>query len=256
MAVRRPWTQAGRVNEPRTLVILGHPRKQSLCGSIAEAYADAARDAGAASKVLCLADLRFDPVLHAGFEAPQPLEEDLLRAREAIEWATHVTWVFPVWWGGAPALLKGFIDRTFLPRWAFNAKAKGRPEGLLAGRSARLLVTMDAPGWFDRWFYGASSRRAMARATLWYTGFAPVRTRVFPEVLHTDEAKRATWMQKVAADARDDVRSAAKRTSGRRDRIAATSCAPADLAPESAAAANHGRPRRSVPGAGLDGDGA
>lgn len=194
------------MSDVRTLVISGHPRSESLCGSIAEAYAQAATDSGAESRVLSLSAMRFDPVLRAGYEAPQPLEPDLLRAREAIEWSTHVTWVYPVWWGAAPALLKGFIDRTFQPGWAFNARPKGRPEGLLSGRSARLLVTMDAPGWFDRWFYGASARRSMQRATLWYTGFSPIRTRIFPEVLHTSAETRSRWIDRVAADAAFDVR--------------------------------------------------
>ncbi|MGH1344603.1 MAG: NAD(P)H-dependent oxidoreductase [Nannocystales bacterium] len=194
------------MSDVRTLVLLGHPRPESLCGSIAQAYARAARYSGAESRVLNLSELSFDPLLRAGFEEPQPLEPDLLRAREQIEWATHVTWVYPVWWGAPPALLKGFIDRAFLPGWAFNARPKGRPEGLLAGRSARLLVTMDAPGWFDRWFYSASARRSMQRATLWYTGFSPIRTRIFPEVLHSSAETRARWMDRVAADAASDVR--------------------------------------------------
>ncbi len=206
VARARGRVQPASVSDIRTLVISGHPRTESLCGSIAEAYARAARGSGAESRVLNLSEMRFDPVLKAGYEAPQPLEPDLLRAREEIEWSTHVTWVYPVWWGAAPALLKGFVDRTFQPGWAFNARSKGRPEGLLAGRSARLLVTMDAPGWFDRWFYGASARRSMQRATLWYTGFAPIRTRVFPEVLHSSAQTRARWMDRVAADAAFDVR--------------------------------------------------
>ncbi len=178
---------------------------------MADAYARAADESGAQARILPLAELDFDPVLRAGFESPQPLEPDLERAREAIEWSTHVTWVYPVWWGSTPALLKGFIDRTFLPGWAFNMQPNGRPEGLLTGRSARMLVTMDAPRWWDRLMYGASARRSMKNATLWYTGFAPIRIRVFPEVVHSDENARAKWLARVADDARYDVRRASKR---------------------------------------------
>lgn len=193
------------VSTARTLTIVGHPRADSLCAGLAEAYVRGAADSGAQTRLLQLGSLNFDPVLRGGFGAEQPLEDDLLRAREAIEWSTHVTWVYPVWWGSMPALLKGFIDRTFLPGWAFNARPTGRPEGLLAGRSARLLVTMDAPRWFDRWFYGASARRSMQRATLWYTGFAPIRTRVFPTVLKSDGEVRKQWLERATADAVRDV---------------------------------------------------
>lgn len=206
MAGRCGGGHLATVSNARALVILGHPRRRSLCGSIADAYADSARSAGADARVLALGDLDFDPVLRAGYEAPQPLEPDLVRAQESIEWATHVAWVYPVWWGATPALLKGFLDRALQPGWAFNARSKGRPEGLLAGRSARLLITMDAPGWFDRWFYAASARRSMQRATLWYTGFSPVRTRVFSEVLHADAARRSQWLARVRKDAEADLR--------------------------------------------------
>ncbi len=207
-------TQVEVVEKPRTLVILGHPRAQSLCGGLAEAYRRGAAEQGAEARVLALGELDFDPILRQGFGGSQPLEDDLLRAREAIEWANHVTWVYPVWWGSTPALLKGFIDRTFLPGWAFNARPSGRPEGLLAGRSARTLVTMDAPRWFDRMFYGASARRSMQRATLWYTGFAPIRSRVFPTVLRSDDEVRARWLKQAAADAAHDVALVRGRVSG------------------------------------------
>jgi putative NADPH-quinone reductase len=43
-----------------------------------------------------------------------------MSAREKIKWADHLVWIHPVWWGGLPALTKGFIDRVFLPGFAFR----------------------------------------------------------------------------------------------------------------------------------------
>lgn len=43
------------------------------------------------------------------------LEEDLVKAQELIRWADHLVFVYPIWWGTMPAVLKGFFDRVFLP---------------------------------------------------------------------------------------------------------------------------------------------
>ena len=95
----------------RILVILGHPSTTSFCSALADTYSHSAKIAGHEVRVLRLGDLVFDPILHNGYSEIQPLEPDLLSAQSDILWATHLTFVFPIWWGGIPALLKGFIDR-------------------------------------------------------------------------------------------------------------------------------------------------
>ena len=67
------------------LLVLGHPRTDSLCGALCAAYQEGARAAGANVETLVLADLAFD--LHVRVESPerQPLEPDLELARKLIE---------------------------------------------------------------------------------------------------------------------------------------------------------------------------
>jgi len=104
----------------RILVILGHPSRHSLCAALSERYVKAAQEAGHEVRQLKLGDLHFDPVLREGYRQIQPLEEDLQQAQADILWAEHLTWVFPIWWGGIPALMKGFLDRVLLPGFAFK----------------------------------------------------------------------------------------------------------------------------------------
>jgi putative NADPH-quinone reductase len=76
----------------------------------------------------------------------QPLGPDLVRAQQALLAARHVAWVYPVWWGTMPALLKGFLDRTLVSGFAYRYRPNSPLwDRLLRGRSAELLVTMDAP---------------------------------------------------------------------------------------------------------------
>lgn len=91
-------------------------------------------------------------VLHDGYNQVQLLEPDLVQAQADITWAEHLAFVYPIWWGGIPALMKGFFDRIFLPGFAFKYReGKAFPDKLLKGKTAHLLVTMDTPPWYYKW---------------------------------------------------------------------------------------------------------
>ena len=180
----------------RILILLGHPDANSLCAALASAYAEGARAAGADVRWLRLGELDFDPLLHAGYRGTQVLEPDLLAAQAAIAWANHLVWVYPVWWGAMPALLKGFIDRVFLPGFAFRYRqGSALWDKLLAGRSAQLLVTMDSPPWYYRWVQGMPGHRQMQRTILEFSGIRPVRVHSFGPVRSASAARRAHWLQ-------------------------------------------------------------
>ena len=110
----------------RILLILGTPKRDSLCHALAEAYSNGARGQGHVVRQLPLGELQFDPILREGFGQQQTLEPDLLEAQRQIHWAEHLVFVYPVWWGGVPALLKGFFDRTFLPGFAFKYRNRSQ----------------------------------------------------------------------------------------------------------------------------------
>ena len=188
------------------LVVLGHPRKDSLCGALAAAYVEAARGAGAEVRELTLAELSFDTVLHAGYTAEQPLEPCLAAAQQDILWAEHLVFVYPTWWGGLPALLKGFIDRVFLPGFAFKYR-KDSPwwDRLLAGRSARLLVTMDTPPWYYRWIYRMPGHNQMRRTVLEYCGIKPVHISSFGIVKSSTALQRGKWLEAARRAGREDA---------------------------------------------------
>jgi NAD(P)H dehydrogenase (quinone) len=199
----------------RVLTILGHPARQSFNRSLAEAYTRGAREAGAEAGLVALGDLDFDPILHEGYGEVQPLEPDLLAVQRRIEEADHVHFVFPTWWGGPPALLKGFLDRALVPGWAFRARPGSLPERLLAGRSARMTATMDAPGWFYRLMYRSTLHGSFVRSVLWYVGFGPIRTRLLTDVGRASAEKRERWIAKAQEDGLRDAQQAARRAPAR-----------------------------------------
>ena len=180
----------------KVLVICGHPRKESYCQALAQAYAEGAQAAGAEVRRLELADLHFD--LHVRFPSPnqQPCEPDVQRARELITWAEHVVFVYPTWWGTMPALLKGFLDRVLVPGYAFEETEDPAVwNRLLEGRSGELLVTMDTPPLVYRLVYKQPGHQAMRRATLGFCGIEPTLVQTFGPVKPAGDAQRRAWLR-------------------------------------------------------------
>lgn len=188
-----------RPSPQHILILLGHPRGDSLCAALAERYRQAAEASGAEVRLLRLGELQFDPCLHSGYRELQPLEPDLQAAQADILWAQHLVFVYPVWWGTQPALLKGFIDRVFLPGFAFRyRKDSAWWDRLLSGRSARLLVTMDTPPWYFRWVWGRPGHRQMRDTVLEFCGIRPVRISEFGPVRGASAERRERWLDEAA----------------------------------------------------------
>jgi putative NADPH-quinone reductase len=177
------------------LLILGHPDAESFCGLLADEYVEGATGAGAEVRRIDLGRLRFDPVLHRGYKVIQKLEPDLVRAQQDILWAEHLVFVYPMWWGSMPALLKGFLDRTFLPGFAFKFYDEESYlwKGLLKGRSARIMITLDGPPVAVNLLYQSPAIKMMKGMTLEFCGLRPVRVNQFGSVKRATRARRILW---------------------------------------------------------------
>lgn len=179
----------------RVLLILAHPRKDSYCGALAAAYREGVAETGAEIRELALADKHFELNVLTPSPRQQPLEPSVAEAQELIAWAQHIVFVYPTWWGTMPALLKGFLDRVFMPGFSFNeTEHPGQYEQLLRGRTAELLVTMDTPPWVYRWIYRQPGHNAMKRSTLGFCGIRPTRIATFGPIKDATPAQRAAWL--------------------------------------------------------------
>lgn len=178
-----------------TLIILGHPRKDSFCAALAQSYREGAEQAGVQIRQLVLADLQFDPQVHLPAPEDQALEDDLRQAQALLEWADHLVFVYPGWWGTMPALLKGFLDRVLLPGFAFAYQADGGWKPLLKGKTAQLIVTMDMPSWVYRWIYKQPGHHAMQRSILGFCGVRTTRILAFGPVKESTPLQRAEWLE-------------------------------------------------------------
>ena len=182
----------------KILVIDAHPNAESFNHALVEAYVSGAKKAGAEVKTLTIAELEFNPSLQFGYQKRMELEPDLIHAQELILWAEHLVWVHPVWWGGLPAISKGFIDRVFLPGFAFKYRENSVWwDKLLAGRTARIITTLDQPSFYYRLAFGRPSVNQLKKSTLQFCGIKPVKVTYVGPIRLSKEEFRVKMIQKI-----------------------------------------------------------
>ena len=135
----------------KTLVVHAHPVPDSYSAALRDAVVEARRSAGHTVDLLDLYAEGFDPVLDADEWSPDtPDAEDrpelaphVRRLRDADE----LVFVYPTWFGGPPAVLKGWLDRVWVAGVAF-AKVPGsnRPRArLMHIRRLTVVTTYGSP---------------------------------------------------------------------------------------------------------------
>ena len=137
----------------RLAVIVAHPRRRSFTVAMAEAFATAAREAGAEVALRDLYRLRFDPRLRAD-EMPDHLgarvRPDVARERDAIAGSDIFAFFYPLWFNATPAMMKGYVDRVFGMDFGYAAR-RGGNEPLLGGRKMVTFTSSGAPqDWVER----------------------------------------------------------------------------------------------------------
>jgi len=178
------------------LVVSGHPNPDSFCSAMSRAYGEGAKSAGSDVRFIDLSEISFEPNLKYGYRKRTELEPALIEAQEAIRWADHLVFVYPTWWGSMPAVLKGFVDRVFLPGFAFKYRENSSLwDKLLRGKTARLIVTMDTPSWYNRLVYGRAGHVVMKKNILQFCGVKPVRITEITPIKGSSEAQRIKWLK-------------------------------------------------------------
>ena len=182
----------------RIAIVDGHPDadRARFLHALADAYAEGAAEAGHEVRRIEVAVLDFQLLRSQQDWEKGAAPADIAAAQETIAWAEHIVILYPLWLGDVPALLKAFLEQLARPSFAFRYRDKGFPEKLLAGRSARVIVTMGMPGLFYKLVYRAHSVKSLERNILKFVGINPVATTVIGAVAGPPE-KRAEWLETV-----------------------------------------------------------
>lgn len=133
----------------KTLVVICHPKAASLTRAAAGRVVEGLKRAGAPVRVLDLDEMEFDPVLtraevldHFGVPENRP---DLAEHFAALRWAERLVLVYPTWFSGQPARLKGWFDRVWMHQVTFTLpEGKNRIRGTL--RNVRRIDVVTSHG--------------------------------------------------------------------------------------------------------------
>jgi len=161
------------------LIIEGNPdpSHERLNSALARAYQEGAD--GALVQRIDVGGIQF-PILRTAKEfETEPTEEAIIVAQAAFLRADHIVFIFPLWLGGPPALLKAFMEELARNHFLLREGDKGFPKGRLKGRSAELIVTMGMPPILYRTLFGAHGIKAFEKSILRMAGISPVRTIYF-----------------------------------------------------------------------------
>ncbi len=153
----------------RALVVYCHPRENSFTAAVRDRVLAGLSEVDAEVRMIDLYAEGFDPVLSA--EGLVQYQDEVLNRQgiethlEALAWCNALIFVYPTWWYGLPAMLKGWLDRVLVPGAAFvMPKAEGETIGPGLTHITRLGVftTCGASWWLTR-FIGAPGRRTLLR---------------------------------------------------------------------------------------------
>ena len=191
----------------RVLIVLAHPKSDSFNAAVCGALCDGLAQAGHQPDMADLYAEGFDPVLRgselATLGTGRPLP-DVAEYQERIRQAQALAFVFPIWWFGAPAILKGFVERVFQEEFAFRFTASGKIQGLLPHEKALVICTSGVSAALYRLFrFGRPLEKSFDEWTLKICGIHRVRRIMLHDVLTADDSTRARYLERIRRVAGD-----------------------------------------------------
>lgn len=125
------------------LIIYAHPNPNSINSQLKNALVEHLDQNCNEVVVRDLYQLNFNPVLSLHDMEGQRkgiVADDVKQEQEFIAWSDSITFIYPIWWTGLPAIMKGYIDRVFSYGFAYRYN-KGLQEGLLKGKQTVIINT-------------------------------------------------------------------------------------------------------------------
>lgn len=180
----------------RFLVIYAHPVEGSFQSALHRCAVDALTAAGHEVDDCDLYAENFQPVLSAAerraYHSPTPdtasVGGDIVRLRRA----EGLVFVFPTWWFGMPAILKGYIDRVWVPGVAFELRNGQTVPVLTQLRRFGVITTYGSPWWSNKFVFRDPNRHALMHGLRY---LAPRQARILWLALYgmdqsTDQTRR------------------------------------------------------------------
>ena len=183
-------------------IILAHPNPGSFNHAIAQTASDALRRLGHGVILHDLYAERFDPVLPGNeIDDDAVLPPGVEQHCREIAAADGIVIVHPNWWGGPPAIMKGWIDRVLRPGVAYRFdecdSGEGVPVGLLKARAAIVFNTSNTPRERELAAFGDPLERTWRDCIFGLCGVPHFHRRMFETIITSTPEQRKQWLREV-----------------------------------------------------------
>ncbi|KUJ62236.1 NAD(P)H dehydrogenase [Flavobacteriaceae bacterium CRH] len=125
----------------KNLIIYAHPNSASLNHFFKQTVVESLQKSGQEIVVRDLNEISFNPVLSLEDIQGQRIgqvAEDVKTEQDFISWSDQIIFIYPIWWTGMPAIMKGYIDRVFSYGFAYRYD-QGVQKGLLTGKQTIII---------------------------------------------------------------------------------------------------------------------
>jgi NAD(P)H dehydrogenase (quinone) len=174
------------------MTIFAHPFTDKYPAAVMDAFHDPFRQGGHSIDVLDLHSEGFDPRFtqadHAHFWGG-PISPEVAAMHRRVEEADRLAFIFPVYWWGMPAIMKGWIERVFTGGWAYQFgsgvedRGKAPPSSLLVNVPTTLIgIGGSRKRTYDKYGYGDAMRTQLDVGIFAYCGITDVESHLIYDV--------------------------------------------------------------------------
>ncbi|REE55469.1 NAD(P)H dehydrogenase (quinone) [Paenibacillus taihuensis] len=183
------------------LVVIAHPNPDSFNHAIAKRLTAALQEKGHEVAIRDLYSIGFEAVLSMkDFEALRAgdIPSDIRTEQQFISDADVLTWIYPIWWTGLPAILKGYVDRVFAYGYAYKYGDGGNIEKLLIGKKGFTVNTHGTPkDIYDSIGMLGALQKTSDTGIFDFCGIETVGHLFFGSVPQVDDAEREGMLKQV-----------------------------------------------------------
>lgn len=188
------------------LILFAHPNPKSFGCALFNTLKDFSERKGNNVTVRNLYETNFNPVLSAeelaapeGASAPA----DVAREQACIREADHITFIYPVWWGGMPAVMKGYLDRVLSYGFAYVYEEAGA-RGLLTGKKGSVICTTGFSNEEYKKLGMHDALRLIGDEVIFnFCGIEPVKHLFFGNIAGVSQETRENWLAGIAKEFND-----------------------------------------------------
>jgi NAD(P)H dehydrogenase (quinone) len=153
----------------KALVVYCHPNPQSFNAAVRDTVVASLKEAGHEFRLVDLYAQGFNPVLsledRLEYHTPGINESRIRDQLDNLRWCDQLIFVYPTWWYGPPAMLKGWLDRVWVPHATFTMPEGNQPiRGTLTNiTSITAISTLGSPWWWWKLGMGEPGRKILLR---------------------------------------------------------------------------------------------